>query len=340
WSLCLIVAATVPRRSAAQVGATTDIITGTVTGPDSQPLAGAVVQAISLETQISRQRTTDTRGRFTIVFPDGGGQYQLIARYIGMAPTRLSVARQADEDRLVAEIHMGLAAVPLEPVTVTARRTPRGPERPTPGSTERDLSPQLLARLPIDASDLNLIATLAPGVVGIAGTDSTDAAFSVAGQRTTANDITLARLGVSPDSVARFIGLAQQAGTPITMPGLPDDRATDNTVGLVRFDWNISDVQTLMLRLDGRWTSQQPTRLGALALPPTGGTMSQTGGGVMASLTSYFGGNFINEARGYVSRSQRDNIPYLTLPAGRVQVASAARDSGQSVTNLSFGGNT
>ena len=99
----------------------------------------------------------------------------LIARYIGMAPTRLTIARQADEDRLVADMHMGLAAVPLEPVTVTARRNPRGNERPTPGSTERDLSPQLLARLPIDASDLNLVATLAPGVVGIVGTDSTDA---------------------------------------------------------------------------------------------------------------------------------------------------------------------
>ena len=67
--------AVAPRGATAQVGATTDIITGTVTGPDSQPLAGAVVQAISLETQISRQRTTDARGRFTIVFPDGGGQY-------------------------------------------------------------------------------------------------------------------------------------------------------------------------------------------------------------------------------------------------------------------------
>src|ERR1051326_7040945 len=66
--------AVAPRRATAQVGATTDIITGTVTGPDSQPLAGAVVQAISLETQISRQRTTDARGRFTIVFPDGGGR--------------------------------------------------------------------------------------------------------------------------------------------------------------------------------------------------------------------------------------------------------------------------
>src|SRR5207253_9030697 len=63
-----------------QVGTTTDIITGTVTGPDSQPLAGALVQATSLETQVSRQRTTDARGRFTIVFPEGGGQYQLTVR--------------------------------------------------------------------------------------------------------------------------------------------------------------------------------------------------------------------------------------------------------------------
>lgn len=53
--------AVAPRGATAQVGATTDIITGTVTGPDSQPLAGAMVQAFSLETQISRQRTTDAR---------------------------------------------------------------------------------------------------------------------------------------------------------------------------------------------------------------------------------------------------------------------------------------
>src|SRR5207244_6607746 len=96
-----------------------------------------------------------------------------------------------------------------------------------------------------------------------------------------------------------------------------------NPVGLVRFDWNISDVQTLMVRLDGRWTSQVPTRLGTLALPPTGGTSSQTGGGVMASLTSYFGGNFINEIRGYASSNQRDAAAYVPLPAGRGQAGTA-----------------
>ena len=60
-------------RAVAQVGTTTDIITGTVIGPDSQPLVGALVEAVSLESQISRHATTDARGRFTVVFPDGGG---------------------------------------------------------------------------------------------------------------------------------------------------------------------------------------------------------------------------------------------------------------------------
>src|SRR3989475_11846604 len=97
-------------RAAAQVGTTTDIITGTVVGPDSQPLAGALVQAFSVETQISRHATTDARGRFTIVFPDGGGQYDLTIRFIGMAPATVSVARQGDEDPLVGDVPRGAAA--------------------------------------------------------------------------------------------------------------------------------------------------------------------------------------------------------------------------------------
>ncbi len=92
------------RPASTQVGATTDIITGAVAGPDSQPVAGAIVQATSVETRVSRQRTTDAHGRFTIVFPDGGGRYELTARFIGMAPVQISVVRQADEDRIVANI--------------------------------------------------------------------------------------------------------------------------------------------------------------------------------------------------------------------------------------------
>src|SRR3989454_9851531 len=137
-AVAMLLAFAVPRTAAAQVGTTTDIITGTVTGRDSQPLAGAIVQATSLETQVSRQRTTDARGRFTIVFPEGGGQYQLTVRYVGLAPARVTIARQADEDRLVANVQMDLAIVTLEPVAVQAAQ-PRGLERLGPGATGRDL---------------------------------------------------------------------------------------------------------------------------------------------------------------------------------------------------------
>jgi len=88
----------------AQVGSTTDIVTGKVTGPPpaSQPVAGATVIVTSIDTHISRSRTTNNDGRYTVVFPDGGGQYRIEVRYVGYAPAQVILSRQADEDRLVA----------------------------------------------------------------------------------------------------------------------------------------------------------------------------------------------------------------------------------------------
>src|SRR5207248_8536500 len=189
-ALCAVLTVTVPRNAVAQVGATTDIIVGTVIGPDSQPVAGATVEVTSRETQSSRQVTTDARGRFTLLFPDGGGRYDLLVRYIGMAPAHRTAARQGDEDRIVANVQMGAAAVALEAVTVTARRSGRAASVGR-GATGQGLSGEEVVRLPTDASDLNTVATLAPGVLAIAGGDTSSAAFSVAGQRPTANNVTL-----------------------------------------------------------------------------------------------------------------------------------------------------
>ena len=68
----------------AQVGVTTDIITGVVVDATGNPLANVIVEALSLESQITRNARTDERGRYTILFPDGGGQYQMTARLIGL----------------------------------------------------------------------------------------------------------------------------------------------------------------------------------------------------------------------------------------------------------------
>ena len=110
---------------------------------------------------MSRQRVTDVHGRFTIVFPDGGGKYELTARFVGMAPSQITIAREADEDRIVARIHMGLLSVALEPVTVTARSNARS-DRSGPGASDRSFNPDQITRLPIDASVLDPAAPSRP----------------------------------------------------------------------------------------------------------------------------------------------------------------------------------
>src|SRR5918999_801681 len=182
-----------PETLAAQVGGTTDIITGRVIGPEGQPLSGARVEVTSLETEVTRTRTTDQSGRYTILFPDGGGQYRMTVRYIGMQPVTVALAREADEDRFVTDVRLSAVATQLGPVVVRERAAapPRGDERAGAGSTERVLTGEALARHPVDPSDPNALALLMPGVVGVSPTDTTPGGFSVAGQRPDQNQITL-----------------------------------------------------------------------------------------------------------------------------------------------------
>jgi hypothetical protein len=151
-----LVVLVLPARTFAQVGSTTDILVGRIAGLDSQAVAGARVEATSVETGITRTKTTGPDGRYTIIFPDGGGNYRLTVRALGMAPVTRSIQRQDDEDRIVTDIDMGRIATQLATVQVRAapRRDPI--QRPEPGSTERNLNPNLINRLPVDGGDLPL----------------------------------------------------------------------------------------------------------------------------------------------------------------------------------------
>lgn len=191
-----------PGAASAQVGSTTDIIMGRVTSPDGKPIAGAKVEVTSTETQIARTKVTDADGRYSILFPDGGGAYSVQVISIGYAPQRFALVRNNDEDRLVHDVVMGRNATVLQSVQVRASpNRNRNTDRPEAGSTERGLPPGLINRLPIDAGDLNALATLAPGVIGVAGTDSTPASFSVAGQPANQNSLTLDGLSFGSGSV-------------------------------------------------------------------------------------------------------------------------------------------
>src|SRR5258708_18407252 len=98
-ALCFLVLV-LPGFLHGQVGSTTDILTGTVTDENGAALAGAIVEALSLDTQITRRTNTDGRGRYTILFPDGRGQYQMTARYLVRQPQQATLQRHPDVDRL------------------------------------------------------------------------------------------------------------------------------------------------------------------------------------------------------------------------------------------------
>ncbi|MEO5579126.1 MAG: carboxypeptidase regulatory-like domain-containing protein [Gemmatimonadaceae bacterium] len=197
----LVAAVLLPFVSEAQIGSTTDILMGRVVGPDGEAIAGARVEATSAETQIMRGKVTGADGRYTIIFPDGGGNYQLRVISIGFAPAQIALARQSDEDRLIGDVKLSRTVTVLQNVQVRAAPARQANQRPEAGSTERGIAPGLVNRLPVDAGDLNALATLAPGVIGIAGTDSTEASFSVGGQPANQNSITLDGLSFGSGSV-------------------------------------------------------------------------------------------------------------------------------------------
>jgi hypothetical protein len=196
----LTLLAAVPSR--AQVGSTTDIIMGKVTGPEGEVIANARIEVTSSETGITRRRTTNDKGEFSIIFPDGGGNYLLKVNFIGYGPYQANVNRQADEDRLVHNVRLSRNAQVLSAVQVRANNNNQGQQdRPTAGSTERNFGAAQLDRLPIDKGDLASIASLAPGVISTSATDSTAATFSVSGQPTNQNQITLDGLSFGSGTV-------------------------------------------------------------------------------------------------------------------------------------------
>lgn len=188
---------------AAQVGSSVDVITGTVTDSLGKAVPNAAVEAYSIETQVVRKTTTNGDGRYTIFFNDGGGQYRLTVTMIGMRPFVANITRQSDDDRIMVDVRMSSRPVVLQDLTISGQRNRQGGqgERPTPGSTEQVFSGEQALRLPVDASDLAALAALVPGVIVTAGTDSTAAQFSIAGQAGTANNYTVDGLSFGGDAL-------------------------------------------------------------------------------------------------------------------------------------------
>jgi hypothetical protein len=161
-----------------------EIVRGQVSTPDSLPLAGADVTVTGLLSSTVRNTRTNDDGVFTVLFPDGEGEYVVRVRSLGFAPLTRRVLRTGESNVLVANVRMAPAAAVLDTVTVESEARPR----PTPtdgssiGSNEQDALQGALFSL--DATDLDELALSVPGVYAIPGTEG----YSVLGAGPDANN--------------------------------------------------------------------------------------------------------------------------------------------------------
>jgi hypothetical protein len=181
----------------------TDVIRGRVTGPDSAALEGVTVTVTSLSGNVSRTARTDSRGRFTVTFPNGDGDYMVAFASLGYAAKRFEVKRSADEDVLVADTRLTRVGTVLDAVQVTAQRdkVPRNAVTPDVGGTEQPLNN---AAVPADLlGDLAAMAASLPGVQSVAGQDGGPDGFSVLGLGADQNNTTLNGLSFGGSNLPR-----------------------------------------------------------------------------------------------------------------------------------------
>jgi hypothetical protein len=166
-----------------------DLLTGVVRSQEGQPLINVTIEAVSLETDIMRTALTDQDGRFTILFPDGGGQYRLTARRIGIVPAETILIRYADEAQLVWNVELRSQAVRLEDIEVTADA--EFDREALEALLGRELTAEELENLPANITDLAMLALFVESGVLIDATDSTDAQLAVHGLDPEANVVTI-----------------------------------------------------------------------------------------------------------------------------------------------------
>jgi hypothetical protein len=170
-----------PSRLAAQ-GPTGAAVQGTVTGPESTPIADATVRITNTATGERWQTITRGDGRFFLEHLSIGGPYRFDVRAIGFAPADRTGVFLSLGQRATADFRLASSAFQLEEMTVLAEADPRinagrtGPALTVPEST--------IVRLPIDGRDFTRLALLSPQV-----TPSVNGGLSFAGQHDRLNSL-------------------------------------------------------------------------------------------------------------------------------------------------------
>ena len=157
------------------------------------------------------------------------------------------------------------------------------------------------------------------------------------------SSIGLQTSGVSPDSVARLLGILQQLGVPTMTGELPSSRLGEQGSFYGNLDFapqSSSTGQALGVSFNGSWNQQTPASSLTSEVPAHSGDRTNWNAGLQARHNNYYGGLVLSETSFGLNRSRNYGNPYLDMPSGSVRITSDFPDGTSSIRNISFGGNS
>jgi len=149
--------------------------------------------------------------------------------------------------------------------------------------------------------------------------------------------------GVSADSVARLLAIAQAQSIPLGAGLAPSSRLRDN--GSLFGSFNLtpptsSSGTTYNLVLNGNWNRQTPAGNLTAELPAHSGDRTNWGAGAQLQHTTYLKQILLSETTLSVGGNRNYGDPYTLLPNGSVLVNSSFQDGTSGVRTLAFGGSS
>jgi len=147
--------------------------------------------------------------------------------------------------------------------------------------------------------------------------------------------------GISPDSVARLLGIIQQLGVPAVTASVPSSRLGAQGSVFGSFDFapqSSAGGQSVTLSYNGSWNQQTPASSLTNELPAHSGERTNWNGGLQARHSDYFGIGILSETSLGLTRARNYSNPYLSMPSGTVLVTSTFADGSTGIKPVSFGG--
>lgn len=150
----------------------------------------------------------------------------------------------------------------------------------------------------------------------------------------------LLRAGVSPDSVARLVAVANPLGLTVGSRAVPANRQYDVATFLSRFDDTRDTLRTRALTTYAGYTRDGAVGFGPLAAPSASGERREQTYGGQLTLGNYVGEGHrvLTETRVAASAVKATAAPYREMPGASVLVRSDGLDVSGGIAGVTLGG--